>query len=520
MTLTQVTPELAQAAALSDGVCIRPLVRTVIDRTTNETTRVLIRCGSTRESQCPPCAERARKLRVHQCLAGWHQDIEPRAGEVDDGEPTDDADHDTQPTDDGDHPSRVVRSTRRRKDVADLPRIPMDPRTIGRIFEAHDGKTYRPSMFVTVTLPSYGATVSGRGVPQDPSTYDYRRAALDALHFSKLMDRLFQNIRRCCGFNAQYFAAVEAQLRLALHGHIAIRGAIPRAVLRQVIRATYHQVWWPAHDEPVYVDELPIWTPTGYCDPTTGELLPTWDEAMADLDHDDAEPAHVLRFGSVFDIQGIDGDTEDARRSARYLTKYLTKSIGRTYVDPDAPDPDYDAHIGRLHREVRYLPCSETCANWLRFGIQPADARKGLEPGYCPNKAHDREHLGHGGRRVLVSRKWSGQTLKQHRAERADVVRQVLAEAGIEAPAADRMTTEVLHTDGKPRFVWEDSPGHPGDYARVLTSYVMEQRRWRAEYDAAKALRDRASPDHTRSADAPRSAIDTRSASRPLALPA
>ncbi|MDO5628806.1 MAG: replication initiation protein, partial [Mobilicoccus sp.] len=444
MTLVKVTPEMAQAAALSDGVCIRPLVRTVTDRATKDSTRVLIRCGSTRESQCPPCAERARKLRAHQCLAGWHEEIEPDAGEPDARETNDGGDHATEPTTDGDHPSRVARSTRRRKDVADLPRVPMDPRTIGRTFEARNGRTYRPSMFVTVTLPSYGPTVTGRGVPRDPNIYDYRRAALDALHFSKLMDRLFQNIRRCCGFNAQYFAAIESQLRLALHGHIAIRGAIPRAVLRQVIPATYHQVWWPAHKVPVYVDALPVWTDAGYCDPDTGELLPTWNEAMSYLDAEHAEPAHVLRFGRVFDVQGIDGDTEDARRSVRYLTKYLTKSLSGTYVDADEPDPAYEAHIDRLHREVRFLPCSEGCANWLRFGIQPRDADRGLTPGHCPNKAHDREHLGHGGRRVLVSRKWSGKTLKQHRAERADVVRAVLTEASIEPPAAQRMAAEVL----------------------------------------------------------------------------
>lgn len=503
MTLVKITPEMAQAAALHDGVCIRPLIRSVTDRATGTSTRVLIRCGSTRESVCPPCADRARKLRAHQCLAGWHVSTEPEAATPDDREPTDDADPSPEPATDGDHPSRVVRSTRRRRDVEDLPRVPMDPRTVGATFEARDGRTYRPSMFVTLTLGSYGATVPGRGIPRDPASYDYRRAALDALHFSKLMDRFFQNVRRCCGFNAQYFAAIETQLRLALHVHIAIRGAIPRAVLRQVIAATYHQVWWPPHETPVYVDRLPVWTAAGYCDPDTGAVLPTWEEAMRDLDTEDARPAHVMRFGSVFDIQGIDGDSENARRSVRYLTKYLTKSLSSTYVDPDEPDQDYEAHIDRLHREVRYLPCSETCANWLRFGIQPKDAESGMRPGHCPHKAHDRENLGHGGRRVLVSRKWSGKTLKQHLAERSDIVRAVLEEAGITPPDAQRMAAEVLAEDGKPRFIWEDIEVSLQDYANVLTAAVLERRRWRAEYERAKELRDRASPQLTRSATLP-----------------
>ena len=44
----------------------------------------------------------------------------------------------------------------------------------------------------------------------------------------------------------------------------------------------------------------------------------------------------------------------------------------------------------------------------------------------CPSKAHSRECLGIGGRRVQVSRHWSGKTLREHRADRAEVVRQVL----------------------------------------------------------------------------------------------
>ncbi len=39
-------------------------------------------------------------------------------------------------------------------------------------------------------------------------------------------------------------------------------------------------------------------------------------------------------------------------------------------------------------------------------------------PGACKGKAHRREHLGYAGRRVLVSRKWSGKTLADHRADR------------------------------------------------------------------------------------------------------
>ena len=58
------------------------------------------------------------------------------------------------------------------------------------------------------------------------------------------------------------------------------------------------------------------------------------------------------------------------------------------------------------------------CANWLRYGITPKNPRPGLVPGQCKGKAHRAEHLGYAGRRVLVSRRWSGKTLADHRAAR------------------------------------------------------------------------------------------------------
>lgn len=203
-----------------------------------------------------------------------------------------------------------------------------------------------------------------------------------------------------------------------------------------------------------------------------------------------------MRFGPQIDAQGILGDSQEAAQKARYLTKYLTKSVSETYADPEFQDELYEAHIDRLHQEVLYLPCSEACANWLRYGVQPKDPGPGLIPGMCAMKAHDRENLGLGGRRVQVSRAWSGKTLSEHKADRATVVREVLKEAGIEAPDADRMASDVLADDGRPRFVWEDVPVASADYADVVMGTVLEAMRWRREYDAAKrAGASRASPD-------------------------
>ena len=321
--------------------------------------------------------------------------------------------------------------------MPDLPRTKVDPRTVGRVFTAAgSGREYRPSMFITATLPSYGAVLAN-GAPRHPAHYDYRRAALDALHFSKMCGRLWTNLRRAAGYRVQYFSAVEAQRRLAPHLHAAMRGAIPRAVLRQVVEATYYQLWWPSFDQAVYVDRLPEWTGPdyGYADPDTGVILPTWDQALDQVDDDpDAQPAHVLRFGKQLDLQGV--IPEHADRAVRYLTKYLTKAIGETHAD--TADLAYERHVDRLHAELRWLPCSPRCANWLRYGVQPDHATAGLVPGQCRQKVHDREHLGLG-RRVLTSRLWSGKTIAEHKADRAAAVRETLLSAGIDAPDLDRM---------------------------------------------------------------------------------
>lgn len=220
-----------------------------------------------------------------------------------------------------------------------------------------------------------------------------------------------------------------------------------------MVEATYLQVWWPTFDQPVYVQRKPCWDGHDYCDPDTGELLPTWQEALDQADPD--TPARVARFGAQYDLAGIVAPSKDADRAIRYLTKYLTESIADTYTpgddDETPPDPRYVAHIDRLHDELQYLPCGERCANWLRYGIKPLDAGPGLAPGRCGGKAHDRDHLGLGGRRVLVSRQWSGKTLSEHRADRAIVVREALEAAGMLAP----------RSSGWPRPCWRRT-GNPG----------------------------------------------------------
>ena len=84
----------------------------------------------------------------------------------------------------------------------------MQRRTVGRVFAGR----YRPSTFLTLTLDSYGR-VDSDGAAVDPDRYDYRRAARDAIHFPALVDRFWQNTRRCVGWDVQYFGTVEPQKR-------------------------------------------------------------------------------------------------------------------------------------------------------------------------------------------------------------------------------------------------------------------------------------------------------------------
>ena len=385
--------------AVEQGVCVRPLARRLVDRVSGEASTVVLPCGSTRESRCPVCAKRARVLRMHQCAEGWYaadelpdEGLEPTIG--DDSEEPDD-----EITDDGDGSDRVVRSTRRRGDVADLPVRPVETRTVGRSFTARDGKVYRPSMFITLTLPSYGRVVRGEGVPVDPGRYDYRRAALDAMHFSKLVDRWVQNLRRGAGFKVQYFAAIEPQRRLAPHVHVAMRGAIERRVIRQVTRGTYFQLWWPSFDVPLYVHRSLVFLDGIYCDPDTHQELKTWEQALAELDQDtDARPAHVMRLGAQVDVKGILAVSADADRTIGYLTKYLAKSMAAPMGDGQESGSAAAKHQDRLAAEVRWLPCTPGWGTGCGSGSSPRTPVLGCAPG------HARPRL-----RIVSTSGWAGE---------------------------------------------------------------------------------------------------------------
>src|SRR3954454_12309614 len=102
-----ITADIARELAIAQRVCIRPVMRRVEDRQTGAEDHVAIPCGSTREAVCPPCAHKARVLRMQQCTEGWHRTDEPERPTT----PCDAGSSADAELDDG----RQVRSTRRRQ---------------------------------------------------------------------------------------------------------------------------------------------------------------------------------------------------------------------------------------------------------------------------------------------------------------------------------------------------------------------------------------------------------------------
>ncbi|MEE6257973.1 replication initiator [Plantactinospora sonchi] len=526
--------DVLKDVATEYGVCIRPLAMRRTDLDTGLTEVIDLPCGATREDKCPACAKKNRRLRQAQIREGWHRTDEPtpgpapateeqqalivlrahleysrdeagRASQWDQVTDIDDAIREVEEAitaqglrgrvgpphggddqgDDEDSGKRRKRSTRRRQDAPDLPRRKVEARTVGKTYTAPDGSTYQPSMWLTLTLDSYGP-VRPDGTPVNPDRYDYRRAAWDAVHFPRLLDRFWQNLRRCEGWNVQYAGCVEPQRRLAPHAHFAIRGTIPRDVLRTVAAATYHQVWWPAVDVQRYTrDRPPVWDEPAeaWVDPDTRQPLATWGEALDAIDSDpDAEPVHVVRFGKQVDARGVMPGTDDAARTIRYITKYITKATGDCHkIATDRQQ----RHLDRLWQQLQLTPCTDRCANWLLYGVQPKNAHAKLKPGRCKGKVHQRETLGIGGRRILISRDWSGKTLADHKHDARAWVKALLGVTTDSAGAPDGQgdNPERVH------HAWELArPDDPdvGPMSHRLMRAISERARWRTELLAAK----------------------------------
>ena len=500
--------EVVSDLAVEHGACIRPVQLRRTDVTTGAVEQVLVPCGHTLAAVCPACAERARNLRAAQCREGWHLDDEPvidpdeatedqqwwiekraeaqamRDQAADGGQDTGDLDEltaelDEEITDAGmrgnvlpARPVRRHRTTRRRQDAAPLPRRKIAARTVGKTYTTPDGKQFRPSLFVTLTCPSYGR-VREDGTPADPDSYDY----VSGRHGTRCTSRPCStgSSRTCAASSATTCNTSPPSNRNGGSPRISTwpcaapspaptcAASWPRPTTRSGGRTP------PSSGSTARSCRSGMSRQATYLDPATGEVLPTWDDALDAIGADD-EPLHVARFGDRFDAQGVLAGSKDAARCIGYLTKYLTKQVADCH---QAATDTQRAHVERLADALRYEPCSPRCANWLRYGIQPKNARPGLTPGACKGKAHRREYLGYAGRRVLVSRKWSGKTLADHRADRKNWLLATLGQTATD-PA---------------RYAWEPvAPGDPDymEHARRLLHVVADRQHWHAALAEAR----------------------------------
>ncbi len=530
--------DIAQHMADKEGVCARVVPMRAFDPITSRTSYIGAPCKATVATTCPACAKANKYLRVTQLREGWCAEHEPADAQPvvtqaqadvlaarailfneyrDAGADGDDelaesiralvADLDTELRELGvrgrlpaldEKPRRKTKSTRRRDDLPDLPRLKVDKAlTIGK---AYAGGKYRPSTFFTLTLDSFGginqvwdptAGKDGKGArvsdgsPRDPDSYDYARQARDTIHTARLFSKWIENLRRAVGWNVQYFATVEPQRRGAPHIHLALRGSFSKKLLFAVTAATYVNIWWPHFDKPVYGEgRMPVWDYSAgtFADPRTGRPLTYWDDALAVMDEvDELDPAHTLKFGGQSDAQQILADSEGMDRGVRYLTKYLTKSLGEL-LNPGSRR--VAEHYDRLHAELCVTPCSPKCGVWLLYGIVPRGATEKTQPGKCKANAHRRDTLGLPGRRVLVSVKWTGKTVPDHKAERMEFVRQQLAAVGIYPPDTSHLRITPVRPGDK------DAPPK----AQLVMNLVTRKINERAQYTMARLAQDEGPP--------------------------
>ena len=493
--------EVVRDLAVEHGACIRPvqLRRTNLD--TGDVEQVLVPCGHTLASVCPSCARtgpgrcgprnagKAGTSRTNPTIdpgpghrgpamvgrAARRGPAAPRPGRRRPGRtpPTwtsSSPNWTSEITSAGmrgkvlpARPARRHRSTRRRQDAPDLPRRKVAPRTVGKTYTAPDGKTFRPVDVRHADLPvatAGSATTAPR--PTRLATTTTGRPGT-RWHFAALFDRFIQNLRRYLGYDVQYFAAVEPQRRLAPHIHIAMRGTVSRAELRRVLAATYHQVWWPDTTARPVRRRRAAGLGRGH------RHLPRPGHRGSPA-HLGPGPRRHRRRGRAAARGPVRGPVRrpgragriQGRRPVHRLPDQVPHQAGRPTATRPTPTPQ-QAHAARLAEALRYRAVLAAVRELapLRHPAQERPARPGPRRA-ARARPTTADHLGYAGRRVLTSRKWSGKTLADHRADRKNWL---LATLGVSA------------TDPA-RYAWEPvAPGDPDhmEHARRLLHVVADR---------------------------------------------
>ena len=330
-------------------------------------------CGHTLAAVCPSCAERARALRAAQCREGWHLEHEPvtdpdpatedqrwwiqtradaqalRDQAASDGQDTSDLDELVTELDDeitaagmrGNvlpaRPARRHRSTKRRQDAPDLPRRKVTSRTVGKTYTAPDGKTFRPSMFLTLTCPSPtgGSATTAPPPTPAPTTTPGRRGT--------------RCTSRRCSTGSSRTCAGSSAMTCSTSPPSNHNGGSPRTSTSRCAApcpAPSCAGCWPPPITRCGGPTPPrsgstgtsgrcgtsrrvrmsIRTPGKSCPPGTRPSTPSGTRTSR---------VHVARFGDRFDAQGVLSGSKDANRCIGYLTKYLTKQVADCHQAAD-----------------------------------------------------------------------------------------------------------------------------------------------------------------------------------------
>ena len=172
--LPPITDDMARELAISQKVCVRPMIRRVEDRQTGtrRTGRDPVRLDP-RDASARPVRTRRRCCGCSSApKAGTATTNPTRPDQLDDRAATTRPTTTTRPTSrpttiEDDRMSRRVRSTRRRQDAPDLPRVPQEDRTVGRTFTAPDG-TDVPAVDVPHPDPAVVRAGRPRPAPRRP----------------------------------------------------------------------------------------------------------------------------------------------------------------------------------------------------------------------------------------------------------------------------------------------------------------------------------------------------------------
>ena len=336
-----------------------------------------------------------------------------------------------------------------------------------QVFTAPDGKTYRPSMFVTLTLPSYGKVIPGRGVPVDPARVRLpaRRAGRPALLQA-----------------GRPVGAEPAPLR-RLQGPVLRRRRTPTpprpAPARRHPRhhpprhrpgghqrpPTTSCGGRPSTDPSSTTDRRPgLGRTSGYRDPDTGCAAADLGAGRSTTSTTTRTPGRrtCMRFGQPGRHQGPrSAAPPDSDRAVRYLTKYLTKAVAETYADPtdEHVDPAYEAHIDRLH-DAGALAAVLAGVRELAALRRPAEERRPR----ADARARARPRRTTASTSASAAAASSSPAAGPARPSPSTAPTAPPSSAQSSRPPASTPPTrtgsaaEVLDEDGQPRFVWADVP--------------------------------------------------------------